>query len=53
MLLGGLLRRRQKVPLQGEGVCEEGFCDGEGDDGFGCRVAEGSGVEEDLVCAWF
>lgn len=46
-----LLRGGEEIPFKCEGVCEEGFCEGEGDDFFGCWVAEGAGVEVDLVCA--
>lgn len=52
VLFGGLLGRDEVVPFDGEGVGEVRLGEGEADDGFGGRVAEGAGVEVDFEGAW-
>lgn len=51
VLFGGVLGGGEEVPFEGEGVGEEGFGEGDGDDCFCYWVAEGTGVEVDLVGA--
>jgi len=52
VLLRGLLRRCQRVPLEREGVGELRLGERQADLGFGRRVSESTGVEVDLVGSW-
>lgn len=51
MLLGGLQRRRQGVPFEGDGEGEVGLGQGQSNDFFGLRVPQRPCIEVDLESA--